>query len=746
MDIWAWLYRATDDIRRAGHPDLADKFIEFPKNIHRHDVVDAMYPELLAAARAPGNPWLEVFARHWYSQSLYQRDHADALLRHSVETLEFAHRETTEQCPQSVCAVQDLCMAYASCDGPAYVDQRLGVTAEAFARINANWPCYVCLSAEEAAAHVDAGNLDEARVTLRSRVAAVRAALGRLNGHDRPVMSKWTVEVGDPAGARKMLGAHDTQFVAERRITRALAHLARGDPVAAAEALPTSAAARDEDEYWRWIEAYHGVVMAGQRANTWEEAAAIHAYTAELVAHGATWKAFRLIERHVRLAVGRNARSTAEAALSLLRAAQAALTDPGRVDARVAEATAAVESIAPPVLPCAPGEAADALEAMEHLGPERLLDLADVAAAQGAAGDELLILRSRLLVQLGRLPEARSSLLTRLEQAPESPELTVGCLRAFWVDAASLQRVAEIIAVAQPLRSAWALANLAFRRKDYAEVARHCQAVLDIDPTAVNTTRLWAEACRASEEYLDELPLRQAVLRHSDPIDPMDRWQLLVPATIWGEWSLVREQLPFLDLHPESTDGPIDEHWGYVMITYPDGRASDVVAQRTGPVSAVIRGVLAWDDDQRYGDEVVFEPGYVNERPEDADDSWRAVFRHVVTIREGKFRTEPVSGPYPGDEVWEAIRSKLGDCDLVRSSNADYRLFDQQRHEHVPGVWAQMLIPPTVSLAEADALLTAATAELEDPLIWWELADDAGLDTTVHAVRGKRYGFKYPGA
>ncbi|HRB04780.1 MAG TPA: hypothetical protein PLP26_15510, partial [Ilumatobacteraceae bacterium] len=160
----------------------------------------------------------------------------------------------------------------------------------------------------------------------------------------------------------------------------------------------------------------------------------------------------------------------------------------------------------------------------------------------------------------------------------------------------------------------------------------------------------------------------------------------------------------------------------------------------------IIRGVLAWDDDQQYGDEIVFEPGAVHERPDDADESWRPVFRHVVTVREGKYRTEPVAGPYPGDEAWETLRSRLRPCDLVRSSDANFRLFDQQRRQQVPAIFALLLIPPTVSLVEADALLTAATADLPDPLFWWELADDAGLDPTLHAVRGKRYGYRFPGA
>ena len=186
-----------------------------------------------------------------------------------------------------------------------------------------------------------------------------------------------------------------------------------------------------------------------------------------------------------------------------------------------------------------------------------------------------------------------------------------------------------------------------------------------------------------------------------------------------------------------------------MTIPYPDGRASDGVSQRTGQVSAIIRGVLHWDDEQCYGDEVVFAPGFLNDRPADADEpgsTWRPLFAHVVTVRDGNYRTEPVSGPYPGDEAWEAIRSQLGECDLIRSSGPEFELFDQQRQAKVPAVYALLLIPPTVPLAQADALLTAATAELDDPLFWWELADDAELDPSVHRERGKRYGYKYPEA
>jgi hypothetical protein len=142
------------------------------------------------------------------------------------------------------------------------------VTAEAL-RIDPSCLLRVPLGRE--CAHVDAGRAHEALVTVRRRIDDVTASAGKLNSHDATVFSKWLAATGDPTGALDMLGAKaagEHPFAAERAITRALAHLALGDATAAAAVLPSSAVAREEDEYWRWIEAYDGVVRAGARANT----------------------------------------------------------------------------------------------------------------------------------------------------------------------------------------------------------------------------------------------------------------------------------------------------------------------------------------------------------------------------------------------------------------------------------------------------------------------------------------------
>ena len=45
-------------------------------------------------------------------------------------TIEFANRDETRECPQSVCVTQDLAGCYAKLDGPGYAQERLDVARE----------------------------------------------------------------------------------------------------------------------------------------------------------------------------------------------------------------------------------------------------------------------------------------------------------------------------------------------------------------------------------------------------------------------------------------------------------------------------------------------------------------------------------------------------------------------------------------------------------------------------------------
>src|SRR6188768_2571199 len=121
MDIWDWVNETTDALRESGQARLAELIDELPGACcdGHHERVESMAPEALSLARAAKNPWLEVFIRHWLLQSRVQHRHdvSRDTLAQAVSLIEFASRPETHECPQSVCAVEDLAAAYGFVDG-----------------------------------------------------------------------------------------------------------------------------------------------------------------------------------------------------------------------------------------------------------------------------------------------------------------------------------------------------------------------------------------------------------------------------------------------------------------------------------------------------------------------------------------------------------------------------------------------------------------------------------------------------
>ncbi|MCA9710609.1 MAG: hypothetical protein KDK70_32505, partial [Myxococcales bacterium] len=185
MDIWRWVNRAKRDLERSGHDRLAQLIDDLPTLVcdDEHARVEAVVPEALALARAARNPWLEVFVRHWALQSrVLHRYEAREHLAEAVSLLEFANREQTRQCPQSVCVTQDLTSCYANTDGPGYVQERLEVAAETLARIDPSWPCYECISSEYASALSDDERHEEVLAWLQGQIdRAVEAGVERVS-------------------------------------------------------------------------------------------------------------------------------------------------------------------------------------------------------------------------------------------------------------------------------------------------------------------------------------------------------------------------------------------------------------------------------------------------------------------------------------------------------------------------------------------------------------------------------------
>ncbi len=193
MDVWRWVTDLQDELYDNGNDRLADLIDEIPRasvNL-QHARVDALVPEAIHLAREVGSPWLEVFFRHWNMQSLvFMRNEAEKALPEAVALLDFSHRDETRDCPQSVCTVQDLAQCYALADGPGYVKERLAISEETLARIDATWNCFTCISGEKAWALFDDGRYQEAHDFLEEQVEALSRA-----GHFERRHSLWRERV-----------------------------------------------------------------------------------------------------------------------------------------------------------------------------------------------------------------------------------------------------------------------------------------------------------------------------------------------------------------------------------------------------------------------------------------------------------------------------------------------------------------------------------------------------------------------
>ena len=172
MDIWRWVEATKRSLRKSGHTRLATLVEDLPNLVcnDQHGRVEAVVPEAVALAKAAREPWVEVFVRHWALQSrVLHRWEAQGHLPEAVALLEFANRDETRQCPQSVCVTQDLAACYACTDGPRYVKERLAVASETLSRIDPSWPCFQCITDEYASALQDDERHEEALAFLQAQ-------------------------------------------------------------------------------------------------------------------------------------------------------------------------------------------------------------------------------------------------------------------------------------------------------------------------------------------------------------------------------------------------------------------------------------------------------------------------------------------------------------------------------------------------------------------------------------------------
>lgn len=780
-DIWAWVRDTHQQLREAGHERLADAIYELPDHATegRNEQLDAVYPEAVAAARALGLPWVEVYLRHWRMQNLLnKRQQGESVMPEAVDLLEFAHREETAGCPQSVCVVQDFAICHARVDGPGYVTERLEVVGETLERIEPGRACYDCLSREysdaleddgraaDALAHLDtaAARMQAAGQQVSLRFHRARAGTLHLLGRHEEVLALLDTTDRTARARDEELDESDQRWGA---LLRARAHASLGRTEEALALLPARAEAeRHADLRETWTRTVELLVAAGAWENDAELGAVLAGWVGYLDGTGSHRPCVDLLLAAGRLALARGARTVA---LTLAATGERKLTQLRRTEGvagEVAALRAAAEALPVPELPAPPGELIAYLAEAElpvEPGADLLSAALDQYRGEPAGATELAVLLATVLGGLGHARAAADLLWQRLDADPGSEDLvgTLGQVLIEAGDAEGIRRLADRLAATAPADAHWIRARWNAAEGRWAEVLEQCGAILALEASRINTRRLAAAAATELGDHATAQRLYQELLEHAlsaeeageeqlhRTVQEPDLWHLITAASANRDWAVVRSTGARIGIEFDEPEGPVDEEWQLITVraTRTNGATADLPAVRTGPATARILPVLGEDLTLNHGDVVVFAPALLEGRPaedapEEERENWRPVFALLTPLDPAGFTTYWIDGAWPGDEAWSGFRDDLRTAGYAvwAYSGEQYRITDPaEDDETLPGIYAALGVPPTASAEAADALLHRLTAGWAHPLAWIGLAEAAGADLDRHAGIVERY-------
>ncbi len=762
MDIWKWVHDAEDGLRGSGQIRLARLIARLPGYVcdDDHARVDSVIPEALALAKASKNPWLEIFVRHWHLQSrVLHRLQAREALSEAVSLVEFAHRDGNKACPQSVCTTQDLAACYAAFDGPGYAEERLAVASESLARIDPDWPCFSCISTEYSNALLDAGRADEAFDFVTQQVAAVRAAGDRFRQQHN--MSAALVDVllklerpEEALAIAQETGPHLSDNHQKLRLelvwVRALAAVGRHEE-ALEHVLPLETIRPTMGLYESWLMGVEALALAGAIPNDWRLDAQIADLQRRMVSNGVVRWAFDTALRRGTLAVRRRRPATARqcvtdatALLEQLRTADGAAEALAALSADI-DANAAEHAFEVP-------DDVDAMLDMMSDDPETDLERVLAAREQWPDHEGLVIMHGSALQALGRLDDAADVVAQWRSERDAGADTFILLGQILTQDGRSddlLRLVEHALTHAEDPeivhQAHYFGAQVRRERGERPAARQHLEQILAAVPTAINTRLTLAGILFEMDALEDSMAHLDLLVEQGEGESGSWDWDRMVVGTLLGRWDAVRQSAALVGFQADG-EGPFEEAWGPVRVRFrgTDGASSDMVALRTGPVTARVLEMDKPTAPSRYHDAVVFDATPINPPPEDPDAraTFVPLFEVVGVLQSGGYRMFSVDGIYPGDEAWEALRQAVvPGAALQLVSGAHYELTSPAGAKQ-RGLYAYLAVAEKTELAAVHAALTKATATWPGPIIWPSLAAEAGLEEVVAVQRGvaDRYG------
>lgn len=699
MDIWSWLEKTLDELYEV-EPELTRRLWEYPSRVTdgHHAYVDSAFPELLASVRSLGHVWLEVFLRHWWLQSkVARRGDVAAGLPEAVDLLDRVHQADAEGCPQSVCAVQDLCLSYGPFDGPGFVEERLAACRETLERIDPTWPCWQCLSTEVAEALCDDGRPEEARVFLeRQRLAAEKVGgdtenWGRAREH---------LELGDVEAALAAVESTDPEHEGDygriRRsidLARCLVRLGRVEE-ALAELPPWEEVGGFGKLFQDYSDALVRLVRAGAVDWSHQVTASLAWMVTSLDRHGAWHSLLEVVEAWCRLAIEPQENRWALADLLIGRAkrAQSHLRDPRRVEEELRTLSEEIDAARPE--PWAGTDLEVLEEFMQAVKEQRrgTLSRLVVTSRERPSNAELVNFVATQWRQLGFTPEALAVYAEARRTLPEHPGLLAG-YAASLIDAADWEGLEGLLdeLPADP-------------GHELTPIGHWYRSVLLEERGDLPAATALLEGMRAAEAGPENLPARLASLYERQDqleaaLDAWDAavsrsgeetdwdWERILCATRLGRWDAARDSAIRLGMEIEAGNAPIEEAWGVIRLV--DEKSEEPLwAERTGPVTARVVSILGPGVPERLGERVIFDPQILNPDDEEGPPTF-AIFE---VLEPSTAACYPWDGPRPQEERLEAFLTEirgLGGAAFVASAEP-YVQVDPQSSEEIPAVFIKV--------------------------------------------------------
>ncbi len=767
MDIWNWVEKLQGDLRQAGQVQNAHLLNRLADDVSELQVdrVDALLPEARALGKALDNPWVDVYVGHWALRNrVGNRVEGESALGEAVALFERAHREDTLECPQSICVTQDLAACYGNIDGPGWVPERVEVCDETLARIDPSWACFQCLSCEKADALLDDGRGQEALDYLQAQADAIEACGKEVFDSFPEMQIKILLGLGRAEEALALIEKREAEVVASgeyepanctvpRRLSKAwaLAQLGR-DEEALQQMVPWSELTPN---YWRlWANTAAALCRRDPARNTWDLGTRFNTIIEHFARVGSHRLLIEVAALSLELALQRGARWVAQRQLGLARAHLPQLRQDRGASALVAALAARVESL-PEVTPL-PVPATELLAWLEARGeqnhsrdPEQEAQWLLQAHAQCPDDEPLADTAASALNACGAQAEARTLLWDFVAAHPQHDGAAAYTLMRWLAeqgDDAGLRRLADVFRDSVPVFAHWCEVQRARRVSDWPALEQAATALLELSPGSHGArgtlARMYMETGRFSDAQACYAQLIELLEEPNAA-----HWDHMSAASAAHDWDAVRRSAAAIGMELSSTEGVVEEPWGWVIIrSEEEGEPMEYYARRSGPVTARIVENAPANRAQQVGDWVVFDAALVHPAPEDeeAREHFIPTYAQVHVLERGGFaRSWLIDGAHPGEDAWNALVEAVEaqGWKIWAHSRPDYTVTDPEAEDGtLPGLLFTIAQPQDHAPLALHRFLQQATAGWAHPLCWLRLAEACEQDRQPHLDVIERYG------